>query len=102
MAFDLRLFALALAVICGVVYVVFLAPPLTSGGSALLPGVSEAELEKAVRRERAYCERNAASADCACFAGKSGMIQAAEGPHIRGAVYPDQQELARNQAASSC
>lgn len=102
MTFNYRLFFCALLVIAAVVYGVFLAPPLTSGGSAVLPGVSAQKLEQSIRAERAFCEENAASTDCACFADKSGIVQAAEGARIRGAVYADQQQLARDQAASSC
>ncbi len=100
--FDYRLFLCALAVIAGVIYGVFLAPPLTSGSRGMLPGVSAEKLDRSIREERAFCEANAASADCACFADKSGIVLAAEGPRIDRAVYADQQQFARRQAASSC
>ncbi|MEW9918614.1 hypothetical protein AB2B41_03295 [Marimonas sp. MJW-29] len=102
MGFNFRIFILAMAGISAIVYAVFLLPPLTSGGSALMPGVSEAELRAAIRSEHAYCETNKQGMDWACFAGKSGIVLAAGAPRIPTAQYADQRRLAREQAAASC
>ena len=85
-----------------VIWGIFLLPPLTTGGSGLMPGVSQAALDQAVRSERAYCEARGTSVDCGCFAGKAGLVIAAQGPRVPGALYADQQSLARGQAAQSC
>ena len=102
MTFNMRLVLVAAAVMSVVIYGIFLMPPLTSGGSSIMPGVSQEALDQAVGDERAYCEASGRGVDCACFAGKAGLIRAAEGPRIPGALYPDQKQLARDQAASSC
>lgn len=102
MAFKFRLFLGAMATLAVVLYAVFLLPPLTSGGGSLLPGVTEAELTRAIQDERAYCEENRADMDCACFAGKSGLVLAAQAARVPTAQYANQEQLAREQAEASC
>lgn len=102
MHFNPRYFVLALAAMAAILYVIFLVPPLTSGGGTLIPGVTEAELAKAVTTEREHCQTNEPDVNCACFANKSGLIKSSAGPRVPGVVYADPERLARSQARASC
>lgn len=49
-----------------------------------------------------YCSANLPDVDCACFAGRAGMVMSHNGLDIRGADTIDRTELARLQAVESC
>lgn len=102
MSSKLRFVGLMFTGMAIVLYVVFLVPPLTSGGGTLMPGVTEAELVEAIRTARAYCDANVPDVDCGCFSSKAGLVKAAEAPRVPGIRYADQTDLARSQALSSC
>lgn len=103
MPFDFRLPALAILGSGGLLYLIFLMPPLTSGDSGLSSkGVSEAEVTAIRAEERAFCQRQPAAVDCQCFSRKSGAVRSYSSPQVPGAVYADQQQLARGQAISGC
>ena len=103
MSFDYRLPALSILAGGGVLYVIFLMPPLTNGDSSLSStGVSEAEVAAIRAEERAFCQAQPEAVDCRCFAQKSGAVRSYSSPQVPGAFYADQQQLARGQALAEC
>lgn len=102
MEFSPRFALVALLVLPAIIYLIFMMPPLTSGGGGPLPGVSQAELEQAVNAEYAYCRASDTNVDCACFAQKSGVILSSNGPRVQGLVYAEKRDLARGQAEDGC
>ena len=99
---DIRLYLVIVAIGGSLIFAVSLVPPLTSGGSNLAPGVTQAEFEEAVSQELAHCEGLDANIDCTCYAGVSGYVRALETPDIPFTRSLEQTELARRQAADSC
>lgn len=77
-------------------------PALTQGGSAGLPGVSQAAYKEAHESEMDYCQDAASSLNCKCFAHMSSMVIAYESTPRRAPGYLDQTDLARAQARSKC
>ena len=99
---DIRLYVVMIAIGASLIFAVSLVPPLTSGGSNLAPGVTQAEVEAAVSQELAHCEQLDDTVDCQCFADISGYVRALESPRVPFTRSLDQTELARRQAAHSC
>lgn len=101
----LRDYRISLYVILGglvVIYVVFSFPALTASGNKSSTGVSEAEFERTVRQEMAYCRQQPEDINCQCFANLSGQILTHRTNKVHGATYADRQDLARGQAARAC
>jgi hypothetical protein len=100
---DYRIPALSVLAGGGLLYIIFLMPPLTSSDASLSSeGVSEAEVAAIRAEERAFCQAQPEAVDCQCFAQRSGAVRSYSAVKVPGAVYADQQELARGQAISGC
>lgn len=87
----------------GIIYVIFMMPPLTNPDSALSStGTSAAQVEAIMVTERAFCERQPEAVDCRCFAKRAGAVLSHNQPQVPGATYANRQQLARGQAMRSC
>lgn len=102
MQHDYRIAIIVLIVGAAVTYGVFSTPSLMTTSAPSQSNVSQEEFNATVSRELAYCQGNTENINCRCFANKSGAILTETRPRIRNAVYADQTELARGQAANSC
>ncbi len=84
------------------IYGAFSTPPLTTGGSDGFAGVTREEFDQAVSAEYNFCRRNATTENCQCFAYRSSTILTNKETRVRGVIYADKHQLARDQAEQAC
>ncbi|WP_299611851.1 hypothetical protein [uncultured Tateyamaria sp.] len=99
---DIRIYVIMIAIGGALIFAVSFVPPLTTGGLALAPGVTQEDFDDAVARELKHCQSLDADLDCQCYADVSGYVLAQETAPIPFTRSMDQTELARRQAAPRC
>ncbi len=99
---DIRIFAVGGLLMSGVLYGIYLAPPLVSSETSTRSAVDSVKFEAIFDEELDHCEAQPNDYDCQCYARLSGVVQSTEGLNVPGTQRIDRKQLARMQASGSC